>query len=354
MNQVTLHDGWLRVSFAQTKDDADFHFRWLRHNCDVDRHPLTRERTIDSSDLPDDLAVRDAHIDDDALHLTWQHDGRRSRYDLSWLREHAYALNRAKPERPPSEVEALEIRGLARASAVRRAIDLLGTRGAAIVRRDPSERTPPQDETEAIIESFSEAGFSVVGTHFGRIEDLRTDNTTNQNTDQLGYTDAGIELHTDQPFIASPPPVQLLQSIRRADRGGENYLVDAFAAGAYLGSVDGRARELLSTVPVRFHRRQAAFESVIEAPILSETSRGPIVRYSYFTMAPHRLPFAEMEEWYRAYDRYARIVRDPANQYRFTLAPGDYLVYDNHRMLHARTAFRGARWVRGVYFTPTT
>lgn len=52
---------------------------------------------------------------------------------------------------------------------------------------------------------FLPCGASVVETHFGRIEDLRTDNTTNQNTDQLGYTDAAINLHTDQPFIADPP-----------------------------------------------------------------------------------------------------------------------------------------------------
>ena len=29
---------------------------------------------------------------------------------------------------------------------------------------------------------------------------------------------------------------------------------------------------------------------------------------------------------------------------------GDWLLYDNHRTLHARTAFTGARWLRGVYF----
>jgi gamma-butyrobetaine dioxygenase/trimethyllysine dioxygenase len=57
-----------------------------------------------------------------------------------------------------------------------------------------------------------------------------------------------------------------------------------------------------------------------------------------------------MEAWYRAWDRFARLVRDRASQYRFTLAPGDALLYDNHRMLHARTPFRGPRWVRGVYF----
>jgi hypothetical protein len=52
---------------------------------------------------------------------------------------------------------------------------------------------------------FLPAGASVIETHFGRIEDLRTDNTTNKNTDQLGYTDAPVNLHTDQPFIADPP-----------------------------------------------------------------------------------------------------------------------------------------------------
>jgi len=67
-------------------------------------------------------------------------------------------------------------------------------------------------------------------------------------------------------------------------------------------------------------------------------------------MAPHQLPFERMEEWYRAYDRFARLVRDPRHQLRFALRPGDFLLYDNHRMLHARTAFRGPRWVRGIYF----
>ena len=52
---------------------------------------------------------------------------------------------------------------------------------------------------------FLPCGASVVETHFGRIEDLRTDNTTNKNNDQLGYTDAAINLHTDQPFITDPP-----------------------------------------------------------------------------------------------------------------------------------------------------
>lgn len=44
------------------------------------------------------------------------------------------------------------------------------------------------------------------------------------------------------------------------------------------------------------------------------------VRSSYFTMAPHQVPFDTMSAWYRAFDRHAR--------------------------------FDGARWVRGIYLDP--
>lgn len=37
---------------------------------------------------------------------------------------------------------------------------------------------------------------------------------------------------------------------------------------------------------------------------------------------------------------------------RFLLRPGDFVLYDNHRMLHARTAFQGSRWLRGICFNP--
>lgn len=352
VNDVQIHDDWLRVQFGGARSYADFHHRWLRHNCDVDRHPKTRERTVDSSELPEVLRVAHAEVVGAELVVQWAHDGRTSRYPLEWLWAHAYAKGREEPAGPLNDLKVVTVdgRGLDVTARVRAARELLERHGVAVVRRDPASTTPPEDETEGLIEAFAAGGLQVIGTHFGRIEDLRTDNTTNQNTDQLGYTDSAVDLHTDQPFIQSPPHFQLLQGIRPAAEGGENYLADAFAAARVLGAHDRRARELLSAVNVRFHRRQKAFESLVVAPILGEGPGGPIVRYSYFTMDPHQVPFAEMEEWYRAYDRFARMVRDRRNQVRFTLGAGDFLVYDNHRMLHARTSFKGARWLRGIYF----
>lgn len=347
---VEVHERWLRVGLG-ARGHADFHLRWLRHNCNQDLHPLTRERTVCSSELPDELHASEASIVGDALVVRWAHDARESRYPLRWLEEHAYARDRVDV-RPANDAEAITIgdRGEGLLATVQRAIGILEADGAAVVRRDLGVTTPPEEETEALIEAFSSAGLTVIGTHFGRIEDLRTDNSTNENTDQLGYTDAPIDLHTDQPFLEKPPRMQLLQGIRPAESGGESYLVDARAAAAHLRSTDEEAYQLLTTTPVRFHRKQRGFEKILDAPILVGEGESFQVRWSYFTLAPYRLPFERMEAWYRAHDRFARLVRDPRHQLRFTLGPGDFVLYDNYRMLHARTAFRGARWLRGVYF----
>ncbi|MFT3695850.1 MAG: TauD/TfdA family dioxygenase [Kofleriaceae bacterium] len=344
MAQLEVHDDFIRVPFAGGY--ADFHLRWLRHNCDLDLHPQTRERTIDSADLPDRLGVTEAILDDGVLRVKWDFDQRTSRYPLVWLQDHAYGLNRVAPPAPPSDVSKIEILGGLGPTAVGETLVARVLRdGVAIVRRDS---TSPEDETETWIRAIESQGFRTIATHFGRIEDLRTDNTTNTNTDQLGYTNAAIELHTDQPFLDHPPRFQLLQSIRRADRGGENSVADARASFDYFASLDADGANRLLTTPVRFHRKQKNFERVVLSPIVK---RDPFqIRSSYFTAAPYKLPFAEMSAWYRAHDAFTRILRDPRFRYQFRLDPGDVLLYDNHRMLHGRAGFTGPRWVRGVYF----
>ena len=111
-------------------------------------------------------------------------------------------------------------------------------------------------------------GSKVIETHFGRIEDLRTDNTTNKNTDQLGYTNSSVNLHTDQPFIENPPGMQMLHCVQKAETGGENFIVDAKQAAEYLKSIDLGAFELLTSFPVRFHRKQKNFQSLQVKPII--------------------------------------------------------------------------------------
>lgn len=360
-----LHSGWLRVYFPTgTPRWADFHYLWLRHQCDHDRHPLTRERTLDPSEIAEDIRPLAAYLSprDGRLLVRWDEPSRRqSSYSLDWLQQHAYAAEQPGPRPPPSDPRHVTLDARRHRQSDELVEDIraqLQSAGVSIVRyygRESAQADGSADpkDTERLIEAFAAAGLHIVGTHFGRIEDLRTDNTTNQNTDQLGYTDASIEAHTDQPFLDEPPRYQLLHCIRPAEVGGENYVVDARAAAEYLAALDEDAYQILLTHKVRFHRKQQAFERLVESPILTLRPDGSLlIRYSYFTMAPQRTSFAKMDAFYRAYRRFAKLVRDPRHQYRFRLGAGDFLIYDNHRMLHARTAFTGPRWLRGVYLNP--
>jgi gamma-butyrobetaine dioxygenase/trimethyllysine dioxygenase len=350
--RIEAHPGFLRVHFgAGTPAHADFHWLWLRHWCDCCRHPQTRERTLDAADLPLDPHPASALLTPDGatLELGWSEAGGRHRtvYSLDWLREHAYAPDREDVPPPSAEVAPLIIDAASTGDLeklIRAGIDRVQERGAAVLRGGGLD-------TEALIDAFARTELHVIETHFGRIEDLRTDNTTNANTDQLGYTDAPVDLHTDQPFLPEPPRYQMLHCMRPADQGGDSVVADGRQAALHLRSVDRQAFDLITTVPVVFHRQQKAFDKRLVSPLV-ELRDGEFfrVRSSYFTFAPHRIPFDTMEAWYRAYARFTGLLRDPRHQVRFRLEAGDALLYDNFRMLHARTGFQGARWVRGVYF----
>ena len=349
---VDARDGFLRVYFdGKSASHADFHYFWLRHNCDCCRHPETGERTLCSSRVPLEIRPTSVVLDPDGVSLTlwWlEESGRhRSEFALAWLQEHAYAEGRGDVPPPSGELSKIEVDARRLPSEVQ----LRDICQARIVRYGAIVVRGAGTDTEAIIAELASGGWQVIETHFGRIEDLRTDNVTNLNTDQLGYTDSAVDLHTDQPFIEKPPRYQMLNCIRPADEGGASFVADGWQAARHLQSVDAYAFELLTSTPVVFDRRQREFESVMVAPIIElRDSEIVQIRSSYFTVAPHRVPFEVMEQWYRAYARFAGIVGDPRHQFRFELAAGDFLLYDNYRMLHARSGFRGARWVRGVYF----
>lgn len=355
-DRAELHDGWLRVHFGTgTPAHADFHFRWLRHHCEREHDLATGERTLCSSQLGDEIRVVAGYVDAERrLHVQWKERiaGRRvelseSVFTLEWLREHAYAPDREEVSAPPSDLARVEVdaRRVGPRWALRAfCFDRLRREGAVVVRRFGAD-------TESLIRFFEQGEVHVVETHAGRIEELRTDRDSSANAEWLGYPSAAVHPHTDQAFLARPPRYQALHCIRPAARGGESFVVDARQAAVHLRSIDAEAFRILTTVPIRHRRERQGFEQAAEAPILELGGpEGFAVRFSYLTTAPYHLPFEQMEVWYRAHDRFARLVRDPRHQIRFALEAGDFVLYDNHRMLHGRSGFSGARWVRAICF----
>lgn len=351
LKTISSHDDFLRFVFEVDgqENTFDYHYLWLRHQCPCCVHPTTHERIICPSTLPFEIKPYAYDFSGNQVKIVWNDDARHcSVFTVDFLFANAYAKNQAlySPKISPIETVTFDMNhNVSRDNLFKKAILCLKSNGYAILKNYGTH-------TECLIEDMSEQGLSLMPSHFGRYEDLKQNNTTNKNTDQLGYTNAGVDLHTDLPFIDHPPRYQALQCLEIADSGGENYIADGIKAARYLKRIDPQSFNILATTPIRFDRKQKEYSSQVEFPIINCKSNDIIqIRYSYFTMAPLSLPFSETLSWYRAYKKFASIVHHSNNHAFFLLNPGDVVVYDNYRMLHAREGFQGKRWMRGIFFS---
>ena len=324
---------------------------WLRHNCKCNLciHPMSKELLTRPYKLtPAQLMIRKFTKDDFYYQIEWM-DGHKSCFNLEdLLSDRNYSLelhefNRLFFLNYPS-------------------IDMLNEKKLVpIIAYDFSNVMKNINEhgfcwlknfgldNSLLIKLLAENNFPLFESHFGRYEDIQPKefNTTNSlMNDQLGYTYDEIDLHTDQPFLENPPPLQALHCITKASTGGENYITDGKLAWEILKNHNNKYAYLLSSVKITFDRNQKNFKKKLDASII-ESDKGEFisVRSSYFTLAPFNVP--NNNEYYKAYNNYHYIL--DMLKVKVELEEGDVLLYDNHRMLHARGAFTGKRLMKGTY-----
>ncbi|MFJ1795358.1 TauD/TfdA family dioxygenase [Kitasatospora griseola] len=159
--------------------------------------------------------------------------------------------------------------------------------------------------------------------------------TGSRHSGRAGFAGLGrgeVLPHTERSPLPDPPRVMLLVCARPGDSGGENLLVDGRAVLADLAGHHPAALEALSAPRAAlFGGSDGHF-----APVLALLPTGrwrirlrqdDLARFS--PQAQAHLPVLRA-----AIDRHAL---------RLRLAPGQALVLDNHRVLHARSAFTGER-----------
>ncbi|ORX67482.1 Clavaminate synthase-like protein [Linderina pennispora] len=303
--QFELKPDWARVYLNQathTQTSTTSGCGTTAHVLSGCRHEKTKERTIDAAIIPLDIQPLRAEPttteEGPAIAFYWAPIAVKD--DAGQLvvpdeTEHSW---------PPKYGDAGQLTLKGKQVYKAQLYDLLKKFGVVVVRGRGSD-------TEDIIYDFVDSDDAVIPTHFGRIEHLRTDNVENANNDQLGYTNAAVRLHTDQCYAETVPGFQFLHCIRPADVGGDNYFVHAESAANYLKTeVSSRAYDLLTSVPVRFDRKQSKFQAL--------HCRLEQVRYSYFTQAAqNNVPFAQLREWYEL------LYRDDF-QLKATLESGDF------------------------------
>jgi gamma-butyrobetaine dioxygenase len=333
---------------------------WLRDNCHcVDcRDPRNDQKLFGITDLPRDPSVVGVAADGGRAIVEFD-PPHRGEYPLGWLA----ALEAGRDEGPSAR------RGDDRTEAGKRlwrAADLPGgppsTRWADYL-ADPAERL-------RCLASVRELGFAllrevpvvegtVVGvagtfgyvrrTNYGELFEVRVE----EKAVNLAFTSLPIRPHTDNPYRDPVPTIQLLHCLRNAAGGGDSGLVDGFHAAALLRSSAPEQFELLTRTPVVFRYSDAAADLTATRPLIGLDPVGRIreVRFNNRSLQPLGLPADELDAYYRAYRRFAQLLYRPEAQFALRLEPGDCLVFDNTRVLHARTGFTagGARHLQGCY-----
>ncbi|WP_327424497.1 TauD/TfdA family dioxygenase [Streptomyces sp. NBC_01230] len=338
----------------------DFPVMWLRDNCPCAdcRDPRSGQKLFQISALPAALRL-DTVTDLDeaegpAVEVIWAPDGHRSTYPLTWLEANRPGGPATGDRRTDDRKELWKAGDLTGRLPQAGWDEYLGEPGVRARMLDSVLRLGfmllsgvPEHEGQVL--DVAETFGHVRETNYGKLFDVRVEPDPNN----LAFTSARITPHTDNPYRDPVPTIQLLHCLVNDADGGDSGLVDGFAAAALLREEDPEAFDVLTRTPVPFVFRDAGTELRADRPLIGTDPLGRVreVRFNNRSIGTLRLPAAEVEAFYAAYRTFAELLLRPELQLDLRLSPGDCLVFDNTRLLHARTAFAqdGARHLQGCY-----
>jgi gamma-butyrobetaine dioxygenase len=321
---------------------------WLRHNCPCPdcRDPVTGQRLVEITEISNGTVASVTAELADSLEVTFTPGGHRSVFSRAWLAANGNPVSErdAHDASDPRTEDGKVLWRAADMTAVPAAdwasyqaddevreylLDAVARYGAGLLRGVRA--------TGGMVTAVAETFGHVRETNYGRIFDVRVV----ADPANLAFTSAAIAPHTDNPYRDPVPTLQLLHCLRDADLGGDTVLIDGFAAAAALRAADPVSFGVLTQTPVPFSYVDKETSLTACQPLIALSPRGRIacVRLNNRSMQPVRLPFDQAEALYAAYRAWAELVARPEFALGLRLAPGDCLIFDNTRIMHARTAF---------------
>lgn len=345
-----------------------YHSIWLRENAadDTTVNPATRERILDLSTLPAWPEIAHAEIDNSgALCVDFVPEDRRLRFHPGWLRAHdydnAYGDNACEDEAPlvpvttwrggpGSAPDSLDASGLldtspgteAEEAILAPALESLLGKGLVRLHNLPTE--------SGSLQTIARRIGPLRPTNFGELFDVRA----KPDPDSNAYTAIALPPHVDLPTREYQPGLQCLHCLENSVAGGEAVMLDGFAVAEALRQYHPEAYTTLTRARWRFANTSRSTDYVWHAPMIRLDACGELleVRIADFLRGPLQTPFEEVEPAYEALMALQRLLRDPSFAIRFSYQPGDLVIFDNRRLLHARDAFEGDsghRWLQGCY-----
>jgi len=349
--QVQFQNNSLNVSHHDKI--FQLHPVWLRERLpgedyfDIDTH----QRLYEPSSIDLELQITNAELDDSLLRIEFN-DGVKGAYNINELLKEMddnQNKNGPLPERilwDASLKSFPEIQFEVDMANKKSMYDLLMNfykYGFVIIKNTPIEN-------KFLLKFVNSIG-PVKITNFGEYFDVMS----KPNPNDLAYKPIALPPHTDNPYRKpTAPGIQFLHCLQNEVSGGFSTLVDGFAVAEYLKKNNSQAFESLTTTNLRyqFQDKDIVLENWGELIELDKDGDYKQVRYSTRVDYVPPLETEMLKIFYQSRKLLSELYCSSEFELKFKLQPGDIMMFDNHRLLHGRTAYdanEGMRHLQGCY-----
>ncbi|GIJ98213.1 hypothetical protein Aspvir_000328 [Aspergillus viridinutans] len=357
-----------RLSVMVDGEIRGFRYMLLRDACKcnlcVDEH--SKQRKFRTTDIPPLIVPRDVKWDGKELQIKWSSDiegwgpDHVSKYNATMLKD-----QRANP--PRSDTGKMRRRlfwdkktmqevqhwvsyedYMNDEKAFIRSMRHLALMGIIFVKDIPDSRE--------MVEKIATRMGPLRNTFYGPTWDVRSV----PQAKNVAYTNVSLGFHMDLMYMNEPPGFQLLHCLENSCDGGESLFVDSFRAADLLRWRSPEAFKDLSKLHLSYeynHKEHVYNNSwpVLEMEDGDLTKQIVHVNYSPPFQAPiisddhiHK----HWSEYRRALAMFASEIERGYNVFQLKLNPGECVIFENRRVLHARNKFnteQGKRWLAGAY-----
>jgi len=327
--------GLVLTILPPNRSSISAHALWLRDRCTCAtcRRSTTNERLLDQAVLDPAMVIREASLSgNDELMVVFS-DGHEWTAGLAELIAQIdsgpVGPMDGRARWPIGSFASFERASLDRDSAVLGMLERFHTDGAVVV----TGVEPDEDGlrgTAALIGQIQMTNYGPTWSFEASVDPISEVESMHM-----------LRVHTDLPYREHPAGVQLNLAISVSSEGGASTFVDGYSMAEVLREEDERAWELLTSVHFEYPYRRSTVRLSGGGPLvgLDDQGRYGIVRRAPDLVGSPRVAAEDTEALYAAVRRWGELVDDPAHQIHVALRPGELVIFDNHRLLHGRTAF---------------
>ena len=338
-----------KVLVHSSKFNFEIHPLWLRERVKtedlVDKN--NHQRLYDPSELNIDIQIKTAKLVNNSKIIVEFNDGCIGEFYITKLIKE-YSKEDIIPNRIAWESKNLEISIYEYNEKFNDSIEMSSMLidffkyGFAIIKKVPAKNN-------AVVK-FAELIGAVRQTNFGKLFNVISE----KKPYDLAYTPMRLSPHTDNPYRKPVPGIQLLHCIVNNAKGGMSGLIDGFKISQKLKELDEEAYDKITSTKIRFKftGSDIVLENWGELIELDENKKFKQIRFSSRLDFVPALKPEELEIFYRGRKKIFELLNDNKFEFCFRLEEGMLMIFDNHRLLHSRTAYdpsTGDRHLQGCY-----